>query len=73
MATKIVAGVLILLALASAGTVGVAYYNDPTMFDHSGCPLHDRTSSAAQPSSEPATGCCLMPTCEAPASAEAKP
>ncbi len=78
MATKLVAGVLVILALAAAGTVGVAYYNDPTIFDStegsSCCPLQRLTGTSVQPSMEPASSCCDLdaPKCETTA-AESKP
>lgn len=62
MATKIVAGVVVILALAAAGTVGVAYYNDPTIFDAtngcSRCSMQKQTEPATQQSSDPMSTCC---------------
>lgn len=62
MVTKIIAGIVLILTLAAAGTVGVAYYNDPTLFDSNecsgGCPLQKMTESLSQPSSDATPSCC---------------
>lgn len=62
MATKIIGGVVLILMLAAAGTVGVAYYNDPTLFDSTNCsgncPLQKMTESLSQPRSNTTPGCC---------------
>jgi hypothetical protein len=60
MAAKIIAGIVLVVALAAAGTAGVAYYNDPTVFDST-----ESTSNLAaseKSAVEPASGgsCCQM-------------
>jgi hypothetical protein len=77
MAAKIAAAVLVILVLASVGTVGVAFYNDPTFFDqpsNSPC-MYQTPSSCTVPSCcSDADDCCeqAKPEC-AKAEQEASP
>ncbi len=68
MITKIIAGIVLVVALAAAGTVGVAYYNDPTLFDSAISSPAEATDSksAVQPTS--GGSCCNLaePTAEKP-------
>jgi hypothetical protein len=72
MATKIVAVVLVVLGLASAGTVGVAFYNDPTFFDRPSCTpcMKQCPTALSEPSCcSDADSCCeqAKPECARPA------
>lgn len=66
MALKVIGGLALILVLALVGTAGVAYYNDPTVFDqcgdHGSCPSSKTSCNSVEPScsdSEP-QGCCIF-------------
>lgn len=68
MVSKLIAGIVVVVALAAAGTVGVAYYNDPTIFDSSngstGCTMQKSTEPVTQPTSHTEGSCCDSATQE---------